>query len=109
MITIPYNICPICGSALSQELECDQLLKQCSDKDDHKYSFVCSLYFRTYLDVRLIFSDKNNIYNVTWDFSNNETFIIMNNCNHIAIPMFDADFTNLEKIISKIKTYILFS
>ena len=108
-----YNYhCPICGSDLSEEIEYDEVLKRCSSTDDHNYSFVYSYYFRTYLYVRLIFLDKTDtVYNVKWDFTTNSIRISTNGDSSkiLNIPMFDADFSNLEKTISKIKTYILFS
>jgi len=115
MINIPKN-CPICNKPLinyfyniySREL----LIKECYGKN-HKLHFDINA-FNEILSIYLIFDPIKKI-SVVWkieekileivNWDKDESDIVKS----VQITYFEPDFSNYNKLINKIKTYMTFS
>lgn len=114
--------CPKCGDPLlvehMTEIRYHLWRGMCARRLDHKFSVFY------YMNVAAEFIDKvdymsirvfNNI-NVTWDFIHKriaigkENIALKNYLNSTQyIPYFEPDLSNYDKLVSKLKTYVIFS
>jgi hypothetical protein len=108
---MPEN-CPICHSTKLVTLQPfsmgeSRLILTCINKDiDHTIKLQSFFLDQRQVMFITIGVDEGRI---TWDFVNCRTFLSSERGPQYYLPFFEPDFSNYEKLISKIKTYVAFS
>lgn len=112
IMTMP-NSCPICGDILLNEYHDfrngnTKLIKSCKRRINHNITFDSTVKNHDLVDfIRVPYSNEIIIIWYLWS----EHLLLNNTTNgeDYDLPFFKPDFTNYEKMITKIKTYITFS
>jgi len=112
LMKTPIN-CPFCGDILRSDFitsyeNISVLEKKCDKKLNHKITFRALTNNEDY--VRYICIPISKDVEARWYFSE-EFFDIVNHKTNMrfALPWFNPDISNYNKLINKIQTYILFS
>jgi hypothetical protein len=103
--------CPFCGDVLLTTYKGDSvLLKTCDRRIGHEISYFANVPTDTVYKVKIRI-DGTPVKYVTWVFTKKELFLIARTgqSNITYLPYFEPDLTNYNKLVDKIRTYILFS
>jgi len=115
-MVIPVK-CPACNAyLLNKPIVLDSVwkkhslwLKECQTKIDHKY--VITYDINSNVIIYFLISDRKN----KFIFKPSENHILASkdndkkNKNSIYIPYFEPDFSNLQSLLKKLNTYLIFS
>ncbi len=117
-MNIPPN-CPICRSSLLNDYKSmtlpgmkrriEYLQKTCASSTSHRLIFNSASHNDNLLEeIVLHFPEKSDITVVSWSFSEGVTQIIKSN-QYRYLPLWEPDFSNFPKLLSKIRKYLIFS
>lgn len=119
-MNIPSN-CPICRYSLYNEYRIislpgvkrriEHLQKTCTKSPSHRLIFNSASYDDDLLEeIILHFPEKSDITQISWSFSHGVTLVSKKMSNsHSCLPLWEPDLSNLPKLLSKIKKYLIFS
>lgn len=103
--------CPICGDVLVNEYVDvaggTMLTKKCYKRINHKILFRA--YNKDHDNVDLISIPWERTDVINWYFGSKMCVLNPLKDDHYYLPFFEPDFSNYNKLIDKIKTYLMFS
>jgi len=102
--------CPKCNKPLLNEASItrdgrDIWNKRCISAS---HSFTCIVIDPDGVSAIMIVTDINNNVIANWKMDN-QTLCIVKGKNVVNIPFFEPDFSDYDKLIQKLKTYVTFS
>lgn len=104
--------CHFCGDILVTSYDKDDtiLIKVCKKRVNHEISYFADVPTDEVYKVRIKIPGKPIKY-ATWVFTKKELFImaITGKSNLAHLPYFEPELTDYNKLVAKVKTYILFS
>jgi hypothetical protein len=104
--------CPVCSDPLLTSYDDDDtiLIKVCKKRISHEISYFADVPTDTVYKVTIRIGGVPVKY-VTWVFTKKELFLMARTgrSNITYLPYFEPDLTNYNKLVDKVKTYLLFS
>jgi hypothetical protein len=116
--------CPICKTPLTNEYKVinlsgvsrlkEYLQKSCTKSQSHILSFHSAPYNDDLLEeIILNIPEKTSTTTINWSFSHGVAMVISRNANKdiksVNLPIWEPDLSNLPKLLSKIRKYLIFS
>jgi hypothetical protein len=100
--------CPICQDVMLTEFTGQAItIKTCSKKLSHRIRFIASIKDYETSGIDLQITRDPGVW-ASWDLEAEE-LVIANEMNIIHLPYFYPDCSNHNKLIDKLKTYLVFS